>query len=159
MDLKEKKWWSYAEEDIRDLFIEAFSLMEFAKKSDQDFGDYAFVVFPAAKGYEGLLKKVFLDLGFITKEDFFGKRFRIGKALNPSLEKAFRHESVYDRLVDHCSGKKVADKLWRTWKLCRNLVFHWFPNEKNSLDLDEAKDRLEMILSAIDSLFLECKIS
>ena len=159
MDLKEKKWWLYVEKDIRSLFVEAFSLMEFAKESDQDFGDYAFIVFPAAKGYEGLLKKVFLDLGFITKEDFFGKRFRIGKALNPSLEKAFRHESVYDRLVDHCNGKEVANKLWQTWKLCRNLVFHWFPNEKNSLDLDEAKDRLEMILSAIDSLFLECKIN
>jgi len=159
MDLKEKKWWPYVEKDIRSLFVEAFILMEFAKESDQKFNDYAFVVFPAAKGYEGLLKKVFLDLGFITKEDFFGKRFRIGKALNPSLEKAFRHESVYDRLVDHCNGKEVANKLWQTWKLCRNLVFHWFPNEKNSLDLDEAKDRLEMILSAIDSLFLECKIN
>jgi len=159
MDLKEKKWWPYVEKDIRSLFVEAFILMEFAKESDQKFNDYAFVVFPAAKGYEGLLKKVFLDLGFITKEDFFGKRFRIGKALNPSLEKAFRHESVYDRLVTHCKGKEVADKLWQTWRLSRNLVFHWFPNEKNSLDLDEAKDRLEMILSAIDSLFTECKIN
>ncbi|MBU0998140.1 hypothetical protein KJ570_01240 [Patescibacteria group bacterium] len=159
MDLKEKKWWPYVEKGIKSLFVEAFTLMEFAKESDQKFGDYAFVVFPAAKGYEGLLKKVFLDLGFITKEDFFGKRFRIGKALNPSLEKAFRHESVYDQLVDHCNGKEIADKLWQTWRLCRNLVFHWFPNEKNSLDLDEAKDRLEMILSAIDSLFAECKIN
>ncbi|MBU2263707.1 hypothetical protein KJ750_03620 [Patescibacteria group bacterium] len=95
----------------------------------------------------------------VQPEDFFGKRFRIGKALNPSLEKAFRHESVYDQLVDHCNGKEIADKLWQTWRLCRNLVFHWFPNEKNSLDLDEAKDRLEMILSAIDSLFAECKIN
>ena len=157
--LKEKKWWPYVEEDIRNLFIEAFSLMEFAKKSDQKFNDYSFVVFPAAKGYEGFLKKTFLDLGFISKEDFFGKRFRVGKALNPNLEEAFRHESVYDKLVDYCKGKKVADQLWETWRLSRNLVFHWFPNEKNNLDLSEAKNRLEMILSAMDSLFLECKIS
>lgn len=157
--LKEKKWWPYVEEDIRSLFIEAYSLSDFAENSKQEFKDYAFVVFPAAKGYEGLLKKVFLDLGFISSSEYFGKRFRIGKALNPHLEQDFRDESVYDQLVDYCNGKEVADKLWEAWKLSRNLVFHWFPNEKNNLDLSEAKDRLEMIISAIDSLFSVCKIS
>ncbi len=158
-ELKEKKWWLYIEEDIRSLFIETFELLEFAQNSDQKFKDYAFVVFPAAKGYEGILKKVFLDLGFISSDDYYGKRFRIGKALNPSLEKAFRDESVYDQLVDYCKGREVADKLWETWRLSRNLVFHWFPNEKNNLSFGEAKDRIMMILSAIDSLFLECKIN
>jgi hypothetical protein len=157
--LKEKKWWLYIEEDIRSLFTESLYLLDYAKNSEKKFRDYAFIVFPAAKGFEGFLKKVFLDLGFISSEDYFGKRFRLGKALNPSLEKEFRHESVYDRLVDYCNGKLVADKLWETWRLSRNLVFHWFPNEKNSLDLDEAENRLEMIFSAMDSLFSECKIN
>jgi len=159
MNLKEKKWWPHVEEDIRNLLTEAFTLLEFAENSDQQFEDYAFVVFPAAKGYEGFLKKTFLDLGFISREEYFGKRFRVGKALNPSLDEAFRHESVYDQLVKHCNGKEVADTLWETWRLSRNLVFHWFPNEKNNLDLEEAKDRLEMILSAMDELFIECKIN
>ena len=157
--LKTKKWWPYIDQDIKNLFVEAFSLVEFSDKAEQKFDDYSFVVFPAAKGYEGFLKKTFLDLGFISKEDYFGKRFRVGKALNPHLEENLRQESVYDKLVDYCKGKKVADQLWETWRLSRNLIFHWFPNEKNILDLNEAKERLEMILSAMDSLFLECKIN
>lgn len=160
MDFFEKKnWWSYIEEDIRGLLTQAFGLFEFAKSSQKQFDDYAFVVFPAAKGFEGFMKKVFLDMGFISSEDYYGKRFRIGKALNPNLEEAIRHESVYDKLVKYCKGKKVADQLWETWRLSRNLVFHWFPNEKNNLTLDEAKKRLDMIISAMDSLFSECKIS
>lgn len=157
--LKEKKWWPYIDEDIKDLIVEAFTLIEFAEKSDQKFNDYSFVVFPAAKAYEGFLKKTFFDLGFISKDDFLGKRFRVGKALNPHLEENLRQESVYDKLVNYCNGKEIADQLWETWRLSRNLVFHWFPNEKNSLDFNEAKERLEMILFAMDSLFLECKIN
>lgn len=157
--LKEKKWWSFIDEDIKNLLVQAFLLFEYAKKNGQRFNDYSFVVFPAAKAYEGFLKKIFLDFGFITKEEFLGKRFRVGKALNPHLDKEFRHESIYDKLVDYCNGKKVADNLWETWRLARNLVTHWFPNEKNNLDLNDAKKRLDMILSAMDILFLECKIN
>lgn len=101
---------------------------------------------------------MFLDLEFITPDDYYGKHFRIGKALNPSLEKELRREGVYDKIVHYCQGKELADYLWNTWKLSRNLVFHWFPNEKNVLTLDEAGNRVEMIIKAIDMAFKECKI-
>lgn len=45
-------------------------------------------------------------MGFITEEDYFGKHFRIGKALNPSLEKEIRErEGVYDKIVVNCGGR------------------------------------------------------
>lgn len=144
------------ESDLRELLNESRLLLKISE--NLNFHDYSFVVFPAAKAYEGFLKKLFLDMGFITSEDYFGKRFRIGKALNPFLEKEFRRESVYDRLVDSCGGKGLADKLWETWKNCRNLIFHWFPNEKNAISLDEARERLGMISEAIDQATKECKI-
>ena len=144
------------ESDLRELLNESRLLLKISE--NLNFHDYSFIVFPAAKAYEGFLKKLFLDMGFITSEDYFGKRFRIGKALNPFLEKEFRRESVYDRLVDSCGGKSLADKLWETWKNCRNLIFHWFPNEKNAISLDEARERLGMISEAIDQATKECKI-
>jgi hypothetical protein len=144
------------ESDLRELLNESRLLLKISE--NLNFHDYSFIVFPAAKAYEGFLKKLFLDMGFITSEDYFGKRFRIGKALNPFLEKEFRRESVYDRLVDSCGGKGLADKLWETWKNCRNLIFHWFPNEKNAISLDEARERLGMISEAIDQATKECKI-
>lgn len=159
VNLQQKPWSGYIEEDIRELLEESHLLLEAVPKWNVKFHDYSFVVFPAAKGYEGFLKKLFLDLGFITSEDYYGKRFRIGKALNPALEPYLREkESIYDKLVDFCKGKELANELWETWRQCRNLVFHWFPNEKNAISLEEAQRRVRMIIAAIDRSFVECKI-
>ncbi len=159
VNLKEKPWGTYVEEDIRELLEESHLLLEAVPKWNVKFHDYSFVVFPAAKGYEGFLKKLFLDLGFITSEDYYGKRFRIGKALNPALEPYLREkESIYDKLVEFCKGKELANELWETWRQCRNLVFHWFPNEKNAISFEEAVKRVEMVIAAIDRSFSECKI-
>lgn len=161
--LEQKVWWSYLEEDLQKLLITSQFLVTTVKSwgvdlpgGEQEFNDYAFVVFPAAKAYEGFLKKMFLDLKFITEEDYFGKHFRIGKSLNPSLPKEMRKDEVYSKIVEYCGGKKLADDLWETWRVSRNLVFHWFPNEKNSVTLEEAVDRINMIIAAIDEAFESC---
>lgn len=158
--LEQKIWWNYLEEDLQELLGEAFLILETMKGMGADlpagkqrFHDYSFVVFPAAKAYEGFLKKLFLDLKLITDTDYYGKHFRIGKALNPSLPKEIRHEGIYDKFVKHFKGHELADKLWDTWRLSRNLTFHWFPNEKNALTLPEAGERIDMIIGAIDSAY------
>lgn len=148
----------HLEKDIKELLDESFLLLELFEKESRKFKDYSFIVFPAAKAYEGFLKKLFLDNGFITEDDYYGKRFRIGKALNPYLEKEIREESVYDKIVTHCGGKVLADFFWETWRQCRNTVFHWFPNEKNIVTLPEAGQKLEMIVKAIDEAYKECNI-
>lgn len=163
--LEKKIWWSYLGEDLQKL-ISTSEFIYTAVESwgadlpggKREFDDYSFVVFPAAKAYEGFLKKLFLDLKFITEEDYYGKHFRIGKALNPSLPKELRHEGVYDKIVQFCQGHTLADKLWDTWRLSRNLTFHWFPNEKNAITLSEAGERIEMIIGAVDEAFQECKL-
>src|SRR3989339_1209527 len=131
MDLKLEKriWWNYIEDDLQELLVLSEFLSNVVKSWGGDlpagskvFHDYSFVVFPSAKAYEGFLKKVFLDMGFITNEDYLGKHFRIGKSLNPYLEERFRNgESVYDRLVKFCGGKELADTLWNAWTTSRNL--------------------------------------
>ncbi|KKU25110.1 MAG: hypothetical protein UX34_C0003G0035 [Candidatus Woesebacteria bacterium GW2011_GWF1_46_13] len=125
--LPKRPWWGYVEEDIRELLLTAQLLINKVGGWEEKFHDYAFVVFPAAKAYEGFLKKLFLDLGWITENDYFGKRFRIGKALNPSLEPELRQrEGVYDKIVEFCRGRELADELWEVWKQARNSTFHWF---------------------------------
>lgn len=157
VNLKNKAWYDYLEEDLRELLEQSFQLIDDVPNWKYQFHDYSFIVFPAAKAYEGFLKKMFLDLNFITQEDYYGRHFRIGKALNPQLEKKFRSESVYDKVVDYC-GKNLGDQLWDTWKTCRNLVFHWFPDEKRAIQFSEAKERVEKIVTAIDVSFRECKM-
>ncbi len=158
LQLENKPWWNYLEEDLRELFIQSTILMEKAGEWDGRFHDYSFVVFPAAKAYEGFLKKLFLDLGFITQEDYYGKRWRVGRALNPQLEPRLRHESVYDKLKEYCHGTVLPDQLWEAWRQGRNLIFHWFPEEKRAISLDDARARIEMIVRALDQAFKECKI-
>lgn len=164
--LQQKVWWNYLEKDLQKLLETSMFLITTVKNwrvdlpgGEEEFGDYAFVVFPAAKAYEGFLKKMFLDLGFITEEDYYGKHFRIGKSLNPSLPKDIRKDEVYAKIVKYCGGAHLADTLWETWRVCRNLTFHWFPNEKNAITLTEAIERANMIISAIDEAFKECKIA
>lgn len=168
MDLKlEKKiWWNYVEADLQELLVASEFLTNVVRSWGGDmpsgrkvFHDYSFMVFPAAKAYEGFLKKVFLDMSFITSEDYNGKRFRIGKALNPFLEDKFRdNESVYDKVAKHCGGKELADVLWGAWTNGRNLVFHWFPNEKRAVTFPEAEDKIKLIINAMDMAFEGCKI-
>ena len=163
--LETRSWWSYLGEDLEELLITSEYIYSVVGSwganlpgGKKEFKDYSFVVFPAAKAYEGFLKKLFLNMGFITEEDYYGKHFRIGKALNPSLPKELEREGVYSKLVQYCGGHELADKLWDVWRLSRNLTFHWFPNEKNAITLVEAGERIGMIIDAIDQAFKECKI-
>jgi len=158
-DLEKHNWWSYIHGDLKDLLRESYFLIERVEKWEEEFHDYAFVVFPAAKAYEGFLKTIFYDMGFITDEDYFGKRFRIGKALNPALEENIRErESIYDKLVNFCQGKELPNAMWETWKEGRNLLFHWFPNERNVVGFSEAKEIFQKILVTMDLAFVGCKM-
>jgi len=158
--LEERVFWKYLHPDLRELFLESEFLLEAAKNWVGRFHDFGFVVFPAAKGFEGFLKTVFYDLGLIDKQAFLGEKFRVGKSLNPELESGLREqEGVYDKLVSFCNGREVPDTLWRCWKRARNLVFHWFPNERNAISLEEAEERLEEIFSAMELLFRSCNFS
>jgi len=155
----DKIWWDYLEEDLQELLNESRTLLNKVEKWEEKFHDYAFIVFPTAKAYEGFLKKLFLDLGFITEKDYSGKRFRIGKALNPSLVVKYRNRgNVYGQIINYCGGKELANELWDTWKSCRNRLFHWFPNEKNAISYVEAKQKVERVINAIDMAHTECKI-
>lgn len=146
--------------DIQELMRESVLLAEKVGTWDEKFEDYSFVVFPAAKAYEGFLKKVFYERGFISQSDYLGKRFRIGRALNPSLEDKLRQdESVYDKIVSHCGGKEIADLLWTTWKDCRNILFHFYPEERNKIDYVEARQKLNEIFDTLDEAFKMCKMN
>lgn len=133
------------------------------------FRDYSFVVFPFAKVYEGFLKKLFFQIGAINEFQYKNDRWRVGRALNPQLEKDLRHtESVYDRIVEFCGGvahenapsrgQQLAETLWQAWKRGRNQVFHYFPGRSRPLSLVEATEIVAEIKNAMEMALVECKI-
>lgn len=159
LNLEKRAWWDYLESDLQELLLTAEELIEDVSDWKRKYHDYSFIVFPAAKAYEGFLKKLFLDRGFIDKKDYYGKHFRIGKSLNPSLPKRLRDDDyVYDDLVESCGGDELAKKLWRTWRNCRNQLFHWFPDEKRVIDYQEAGQKVRKVIESMEEAFEGCKM-
>jgi len=110
--------------------------------------DYAFIVAPISKAYEGFLKDFFLKIGIISHVDYEGDRFRVGKTLNPSLR--YKRFSIFQKLSDiHEAGEELAESLWNAWKLGRNEIFHYFPGTSQDLSKNEAEDRIDLLLKAI----------
>lgn len=110
--------------------------------------DYSFLVAPAAKAYEGYLKDFFLKIGLIDQWQYKSDRFRVGKALNPSLR--YKQFSIFQKLADiHDTGEELAEILWDGWKYGRNEIFHYFPKNIKKLSLVDAENRIALILNAI----------
>lgn len=146
------------DEPMRDLVRESRVLLKREENTKDSLHDYAFVVFPMAKAYEGFLKKLFFDLRFINKQQYVGDRFRIGKALNPHLPKRYQWDWVFDRLVKYCNQQDLPLRLWETWKRARNRIFHFFPDHHEFISLNEAKDMLELIEETMNLALTGCKI-
>lgn len=152
-------FWNYLSEGQKGLIEEGLFLLEDVKKHpDVRITDYSYLVFPFAKAYEGFLKKIFLDLKFIPQHIYEGDHFRIGKALNPHLEKFLRHESIYDKIVHLTGDKTLADKLWDVWRRGRNLVFHYFPHNFQALTLAKAEEIINEILEVMQKSVIDCRL-
>ena len=125
-------------------------------ENDNNIHDYSFLVAPAAKAYEGYLKYFFLKINLIDKRAYNSNRFRVGKALNPSLR--YKRFSIYQKMSDMDEeGKELAEILWDAWKRGRNQIFHYFPNNLKKLNKDQALQRIKQLLKAIlaSSQFLQ----
>ena len=148
---KNSPWYEYLDECQQKLVAISFAL---TNKQNELAGldDYSFIVFSMAKAYEGFLKKVFADLGLITKETYEDRHFRIGRALNPDIRSSQRDESwLYDD-VEARFGGELARQLWDTWLLCRNRVFHYFSECHQGLSFEEASDRISMMEKSIQAV-------
>ena len=152
----------YIDSVMRDLLQESMDLLEVEKKKIVEgvkpYHDYGFIVFPAAKAYEGFLKKLFLDMEVITKQQFLSDHFRIGRALSPSLPKKYRVGWVFGKLVQYCQGDTLPMEMWQAWKMARNRVFHYFPQHQECINLTEAENLISEITQVMDKSLAGCNI-
>lgn len=150
-----RPWFSYLPSPLQDSIKTAVALLEHFQNGSNKLDvsqtiDYSFVVFLASRSYEGFLKHYLKDIGLISDEIFASRRLRIGRALNPDVSMHQRDEWwLYDDLVQMC-GAATARQLWETWLKCRNHVFHYFPEEPFSFDLDKAQRYLLLLLETME---------
>ncbi len=131
--------WQYLSDGQKGLIEETFYLLEDSKNHpDARLTDYSYLVFPMAKAYEGFLKQLFLDRGYISRNQYQSNHFRIGKALSPNLQYQLGKKSIYIQLKNQ-RGILLADKMWDVWKRGRNLLFHYFPHNLKAISLQDAE--------------------
>lgn len=150
-------WWDFLELPQKELIRQSFYLLDWAKKNQDKLHDYSFLVMPAAKAFEGYLKKLLYTLQLISEEDYNKDRFRLGKALNPELERRLPEECLYNEIARICQPK-LAEELWQTWKKGRNRLLHYFPGTQHIFSLSECEKRLNLIIQTIGNSFADCKI-
>lgn len=152
--------WSYLQPELKDLISDGEILVDFVKSKNvsERLNDCSFLVFPFSKAYEGFLKKLFLDLGVIHYDDYYGDDIRIGRLLNPH----YQHEidNVFAKMCRHSGKRKdLSERLWNTWKRGRNLVFHYFPHNFKRLSYDEALEIVSEILASMEVAVAACDLA
>jgi len=152
---KDTALWQYLTEELKGLILDGELLIENAQKVPSTVSDYSYLVFPFAKAYEGFCKKLFLDLGVIKEDEYYGDDIRIGRILSPRYRK--EHSSIFKTL---CLGSKktsdLSERLWDVWKRGRNLVFHYFPHNFRHLNRDEALAIIQDILDVMEEAVGKC---
>lgn len=150
-----QRWLNNLSSWQRKLVETSLQLLEMCETQEVEFSDYSFIVFPMAKAYEGFLKSFFLKMGFITKEVYEGKYFRIGRALNPDVNPANRDQDwIFEIVAQSCSTVK-ARLFWEAWLDCRNRIFHYFPRDEGLLSLAGAESKISQLIEAIETA-IEC---
>lgn len=153
-----KPLWQYLSQAQKDLILEGQYLMhDIVKDQAYQFKDYSFLIFPFAKSYEGFLKQLFKDIGFISHLDYISDHLRLGKLLSPHLELRLGDRSLYKQ-IRASGGEDLAKRIWSAWKLGRNQVFHYFPHNLKAVSFSEAETTIDELLATMDTAYNQLKL-
>lgn len=154
-----KEFWNYLSQTQKDLILEGEYLMnDVVKHNAYHFKDYSFLVFPFAKAYEGFLKQIFKDIKFISHLDYISDHLRLGKLMSPNLVDKLGDRSLYKQMKQTVT-KDFADRVWESWKIGRNQVFHYFPHNVKSLSFEEAELIVGKIIDTMEEAYTKLKIT
>lgn len=149
-----REFWQYLPKEQQDLLLQGDYISgEIVQRQKHSFKDYSFLVFPYAKAYEGFLKQIFKDIGFISHLDYISDHLRLGKLMSPNLADRLGDRSLYRKVVK-ASSQDLADRIWEAWKVGRNQVFHYFPHNLKALSFEEAEKLINTIVSTMQESYI-----
>ncbi len=147
------EFWNYLSQEQKDLIQKGnYLLNEVIRHQTYQFKDYSFLVFPYAKAYEGFLKQLFKDAGFISHLDYISDHLRLGKLMSPNLMNRLGNRSLYKKITEK-SSRDLADKIWQAWKLGRNQTFHYFPHNLRRLLFSEAEQVVKQMVKVMEEAY------
>lgn len=147
------EFWEYLSQGQKDLILEGEHLMnDVIRDGKYEFKDYSFLIFPFAKAYEGFLKKLFLDIKYISHLDYISDHLRLGKLMSPNLIGKLGDRSLYKKITDN-QTKDLAERIWMAWKLGRNQVFHYFPHNLKAVTFEQAEQTIQEITATMEEAY------
>ncbi len=157
-DDKYGAFWEYLPQEQKDLILEGEYLMnEVIRHGNYRFKDYSFLIFPYAKAYEGFLKQLFKDIGFISHLDFISDHLRLGKLMSPNLIGRLQDRSLYKKIMENTT-MELAERIWSTWKGGRNQIFHYFPHNLKAVTFEEAEKIISDIIGTMEEAYKRLKV-
>jgi len=152
-----RNFWDYLSQSQKDLISEGQYLMnDIIRDKALNFKDYSFLIFPFAKAYEGFLKQLFKDIKFISRLDYISDHLRLGKLMSPNLVGRLGERSLYKKIED-LGTRELADKIWETWKIGRNQVFHYFPHNIKAVSFGKAEEIINQIIQTMEEAYEKLK--
>lgn len=153
---KEIKWKSlefdeFVGDDLYTIYMQSHFLLHREKNSDYvySFDDYSFVVLPAAKSYEGVLKKILVHIGLVTEQELLENP---GMALNSYFDPV-NNKSISSSLKDKARDRAVPHIIYSTYQECRNEILHYDSYRDNKITLDDAEFYIKRIDDAISKAY------
>ncbi|OGK41916.1 hypothetical protein A2954_02600 [Candidatus Roizmanbacteria bacterium RIFCSPLOWO2_01_FULL_37_12] len=147
------QFWQYLSQEQKDLILEGQYLMnDVIRHGSYHFKDYSFLVFPFAKAYEGFLKQLFKDVKFISHLDYISDHLRLGKLMSPNLEGRLGDRSLFKKMKEAVT-RDFAEKVWNTWKMGRNQIFHYFPHNTKAINFAEAEKIIGQIIETMEEAY------
>ncbi len=151
------EFWQYIPQEQKDLILEGQYLMnDIIKEHAYRFKDYSFLIFPFAKAYEGFLKRLFKDIGFISHLDYISDHLRLGKLMSPNLMGQLGDRSLYKK-ISAAAGDELAGKIWDMWKVGRNQIFHYFPHNLKAVSFEEAEGIVNKFIEVMEETYQKLK--
>lgn len=160
---KQESWYEFLDPGMQQMVDQSYILIREELDLPQPrFSDYAYVLFPLARAYEGFLKKYMLQLDILPESQLMDKYFRIGRSLNPELPEHLQdHAWLFDdleRLCRDCGEPDLAQQMWDLWKEGRNQIFHYyFPAQARHVSLNEANQFQDRFFGLMKQA-IECQV-
>lgn len=146
-------FWAYLSKPQQNLILEGnYLLNNIIRQNPYTFQDYSFIVFPYAKAYEGYLKKIFYDAGFISHLDYISDHLRLGKLMSPNISERLGDRSLYTKLKNTVN-EDLANMVWDAWKLGRNEIFHYFPHNLRSVSITQAEAIVNQLIQTMEKTY------
>jgi len=153
------EFWQYLSQPQKDLILEGqYLINQVIKTHAHQFKDYSFLVFPFAKAYEGFLKQLFKDIKFISHLDYISDHLRLGKLMSPNLINRLGERSLFKKISDK-SGIELAEKIWDTWKMGRNQIFHYYPHNLKAISIREAEEIISKFIDTMEEAYSKLKVN